>query len=171
MVAKTRTSKSTKKEKPVEKKTRGRKPKTTKPVKEVKPKTVQKKITKERAPRVKKSEIQLDESLAVDCCAELKKSITSGTYKNWEEIGTGEMSKMWFQIKGLREGNNIAISKEGEGRKKKYMLYLLSLQGTEVECEFDTFIYKHSKGSLELIFTLTDKIEIHHKVKYGEIDG
>lgn len=121
--------------------------------------------------RVKKTYSEQNETQAVDCCSTLKKSISSNTYKDWDEIGSGENMKQWFQIRGLMNGNNIAVSKEGEGRKKKYMLYLLSTQGTEVETEFDAFIYKHSKGTLELIFTLGDKIELHHKVSYGENDG
>lgn len=134
-------------------------------VKETKP------VVKKRAPRTKKSEATVNETLAVDCCSALKKAMANSNYSDWEEIGTGENAKQWFQIKGLMNGNNIAISKQGDGRKKKYMLYLLSVQGTEVECEFDTFLYKHSKGVLEMTFTLTDKIEIHHKVTYGENDG
>lgn len=127
-----------------------------------------KKTRASRKPKVPKS--PANEDVAVKCCSFLKKSLSSGDYSDWDEIGSGENCKCWMQIKGVIDGNNIVVSKEGEGRKKRYTVYILSTQGTEINCEFDTFTYKHSDGKLILTFTYSDKMKVEHSVKYGELN-
>ena len=123
---------------------------------------------KKRAPRVKKTEEQVSEELAVLCCSSLKKAMKSGVFTDWEEVGFGENCKRWFQIKGLMNGNNIVISVSQEGRKKVYRMSLLSLQGTEIESEFDEFSYTHKDHVLSVTFMYGSKTLITHKVLYGE---
>ena len=115
-----------------------------------------------------KTKPDASEDLAVSCCSSIKKSIKNSVYTDWEEIGFGDNCKRWYQIKGLTNGNNIAISVSIEGRKKKYNLSLLSLQGTEIDCEFDDFTYTHKDHVLSLTFTYSDKVLVKHTVKYGE---
>lgn len=94
--------------------------------------------------------------------------MNNGVFSDWEEVGYGESVKHWFQIRGLMNGNNIAVSVHIEGRKKKFNLYLLSLQGTEVECEIDSFSYTHKDHVLQLMFYNSDKTIVKHVVKYGD---
>lgn len=122
---------------------------------------------KKRAPSTKKSEQQINEGIAVECCSTLKKSLNKNDYTAWDEVGFGDSCRLWFQIKGLMNGNNIAICKEGDGKKKRYILQLVSKQGTNITSEFDTFNYTHSNNKLHIIFSLGDKITVSHDVIYG----
>lgn len=130
--------------------------------------TAEKPVAKKKATRTKKSEQTVCEELAVSCCSTLKKAMDKGVYTDWDEIGSGDNCKRWFQIKGLMNGNNIAISVSQEGRKKRYTLSILSIQGTEVECDFDNFIYKHKDHVLSMTFTHSNNTSVKHVVKYGE---
>lgn len=111
-----------------------------------------------------KTESSINEDLAVKCCIAMKKAMEKGDFADWETIG----ELRWHQIRGLMHGNNIAISMREEGRKKKYTLYVVSTQGTQVTSEFDGFTYKHTNNTLYIQFSLSDKVCVEHKVSYGE---
>lgn len=135
------------------------------PKKVVEAPKVMEKPAKAHKPKMVKSDT--NEALAVSCCSTLKSSIAHSEYKDWEEIGFGERTKHWFQIKGLMKGNNIAISKEDVGRKKKYTVYVVSKQGTDITAEFTDFSYTHRNNTLTIVFS-KEGMEIKHTVKYGE---
>lgn len=161
-----------------EKRKRGRPKKTSSVSEEKKP--IKKKTTTRKKEAVAKNPIQkttrkksvkpnADESIAVSCCSTLKSSIAHMKYDKWEEVGSGDSSKMWFQIKGLMGKNNIAISKHDSGRKKIYTLYLLSTQGTEVTMEFSEFNYTHNNNKIVMSFINGENV-IKHTVEYGVKD-
>lgn len=108
--------------------------------------------------------MSINEELAVKCCSTLKKSIDKNDFSDWDVVG----NTYWHQIKGLMMGNNIAISMQEEGRKKKYRVFVVSIQGTEVTSDFDAFSYKHTDKKLYIQFMNGDKAIITHSVKYGE---
>lgn len=151
-------------------KTRGEKKPTSStkktPVKKAEP--TQKKTVRTRKPKT--SDTNSNETVAVSSCTSLKKAIANNKFDDWDEIGFGEDSKMWYQIKGLMYGNNIAISKQDVGRKKRFILYLVSKQGTEVEFEFTEFSYVHKEHKLTMVFS-NGKDLVKHIVTYGGING
>ena len=144
-------------------KTRGKSQPTQKEKKPTVKKEEKPKRTRTVKPKIK-SEISLNEDIAVKGCSTLKKGIEKNDFSDWEIIG----ELHWHSIKGLMHGNNISVSMREEGRKKKYTLYLLSVQGTEITTEFDAFSYKHTDNKINMAFYLGDKVQVTHTVKYGE---
>lgn len=82
-----------------------------------------------------------------------KRCMNSSTLgAGWDEVG--ECS--WYQIRGLPKHVSIVIKSTGVGKRMKFEVTLLSIQGTEITMPFSDFQYEKKKDSIICIFTNGD---------------